>query len=111
MISDISHADNIKDILISTSDSSKYFPFTEYFLFLIDNLSLYRNKCVSMIPYDSLSVLGTLSGTILVILKIKLFIYLISFNTLWEEETDIFIQKELSIQNESNIGRNYGFIR
>ena len=64
--------------------------------------------------YDSLSVLGTLSGTILVILKslkIKHFTHVISFNTLWDEESEIFLQIKLSIENGTNIGLNHGFLR
>jgi hypothetical protein len=60
------------------------------------------------------TVLGTLPGTILAILKIlniKLFTCVISFDTLWDEESEIFLQKELSIQNGSNIGLKYDFIR
>ena len=44
--------------------------------------------------------------TILVIWNfflIKLFICVISFNTLWDEESEIFLQIKLSIQNRSNI--------
>ena len=68
----------------------------------------------STIKYDSLSVLGTLLGTILVILKflkIKLFTYVISFNTLWDEESEIFLQIKLFIENGTNIGLNHGFLR
>ena len=61
--------------------------------------------------YDSVTVLGTLPGTILVILKIKLFACVISVDTLWDEESEIFLQKELYIQNGSNIGLKYDFIR
>jgi hypothetical protein len=64
--------------------------------------------------YDSLSVLGTLPGTILVILnilKIKLVTCVISLNTLWDEESEIFLQIKLSIENGSNIGLNHGFLR
>ena len=67
-----------------------------------------------LLTYDSLSVLGTLTGTILVILKnlkIKLFTFVISFNTLRDEESEIFLQIKLSIQNGSNIGLNHGFLR
>ena len=48
----------------------------------------------AMFSYDSLSVLGTLLGTILVILKIlkiKLYTHVISFNTIWDEESEIFL--------------------
>ena len=56
---------------------------------------------------DSLSVLGILPGTILLILNIliKLLTCLvISFNTLWYEESEKFLQIEpTSTQNGSNI--------
>lgn len=35
----------------------------------------------------------------------------ISFNTLWDEESEMFLQILLSIQNGSSIGLKYGFIR
>jgi hypothetical protein len=61
-----------------------------------------------------LTVLGTLPGTILLILKIlniKLSTCIISFDKLWDEESEKFLQKELSFQNGSNIGLNYDFVR
>ena len=48
---------------------------------------------------------------ILKFLKIKLFTYVISFNTLWDEESEIFLQIKLSIENGTNIGLNHGFLR
>ena len=44
-------------------------------------------------------------------LKIKLFTCVISFNTLWDEESEIFLQIELSTQYWINIGLNQGFSR
>jgi hypothetical protein len=67
--------------------------------------------------YDSLSLLSTLTGTILVILKnpkIKLFTFVISFTTLRDEESEeseICLHIKLSIQNGSNVGLNHGFLR
>ena len=48
---------------------------------------------------------------ILKILKIKLFTCIISFNALCDEESVLFLQTKVSIQNGGNIGLNYGFIR
>ena len=48
---------------------------------------------------------------ILKFLKIKLFTYVISFNTLWDEESEIFLQIKLFIENGTNIGLNHGFLR
>jgi hypothetical protein len=60
-----------------------------------------------------LSVLGTLPGTIFVILKIlkiELFTFIISFNAFCDEESVIFLQTKVYIQHAGNIGLKYGFI-
>ena len=49
--------------------------------------------------YDSLSLQGSLAGTVLVILKflkIKVLTCIISFYILWDELSEIFLQIELS---------------
>ena len=82
------------------------------FLFSYQWARLLINKILS--GFLRLIVIGTLSATILLILKnlkIKLFTHVISFNTLWDEESEIFLQIKLSIQNGSNIGLNHGFLR
>ena len=48
---------------------------------------------------------------ILKILKINFFTHIISFDTLWDKESKIFLQIKLSIENGSNIGLNHGFLR
>jgi hypothetical protein len=83
---------------VKSHKSSVFFVFVRHSLFSV---------CFPVRLYDSLSVLGTLQGTILMILKtlkIKLFTHLISLNTLWDEESEIFLQIKFSSQNGMNIG-------
>ena len=59
--------------------------------------------------------LDTISSILVIFLKtkkIKLLTCILSFNTLWDDESEILLQIKVSLKKKwSNIGLNYGYNR